>query len=57
MGQDLVAVVEPDAKPAVRKRIEDAALKLDQFFFVYLPLPPERQPGGSFIGSRRGSEL
>ena len=46
ISQDLMPVVEPDTKSAVRKHIEDIALKLDQFFLVHAgPLPSARRGG------------
>ena len=44
ISQDLMPVVEPDTKSAVRKHIEDIALKLDQFFHAG-PLPRARRGG------------
>src|SRR6516225_5227353 len=43
-SHDLMPVVEPETKSAVRKHIEDIALKLDQFFHAG-PLPRARRGG------------
>jgi hypothetical protein len=50
-------VVEPDTKSAIGKHIEDAALKLDQFFLLHAVPPPDRQIGSSFIRSAGGEDL